>query len=381
MAGRGYGKTRTGAEWVRGRIESGRFGRIGLIGETAADVRDVMVEGESGLLAISPRWNRPKYEPSKRRLTWPNGAIATTYSGDDPEQLRGPQHDTVWADEPAKWRYATEAWDNMEMGLRLGPKPQAAATTTPRAIPLIKALVVDPMTVVTGGSTYDNMANLAPQFIRRVVQKYEGTRLGRQELHAVLLDDNPNALWQRARIEELRTRSHPPLKRVVVGVDPAVSSGEDAAETGIVVAGLGEDGHGYVLDDRSLQGSPATWAGAAVTAYHSRAANLIVGEVNNGGEMIGYTVGTIDKDVPYKAVRASRGKYTRAEPIAALYEQGRVHHVGMFAEMEDQMCQWVPGDDSPDRMDALVWALTELMLDEEADNTVQIGSYLGAGRR
>lgn len=374
LAGRGFGKTRIGAEWIRARVESRQFGRIGLIGQTAADVRDVMIEGESGLLAISPRWNRPKYEPSKRRLTWPNGAMATTFSGDEPDQLRGPQHDTAWADEPAKWKYGVDAWDNLEMGLRLGANPQVVATTTPRPIKLIKDLLTDAQTVLTSGSTYENAANLAPSFIRRVVKKYEGTRLGRQELHAVLLDDNPRALWQRARIEALRVRQHPPLKRVVVAIDPPGSSEEEAAEAGIVVAGVGIDDHAYVTDDLSLHASPYEWASAAVTGYHSRAANLIVGEVNHGGEMVGYTVSTVDVTIPFKAVRASRSKYTRAEPIAALYEKGTVHHVGMFAELEDQLCGWVPGEESPDRLDALVWALTELMLDEDEEQEFIFGA-------
>jgi len=363
LAGRGFGKTRVGAEWIRKRAESGIYRRFALIGQTAADVRDVMIEGESGILSISSPRFRPEYEPSKRRLTWPNGAIATTYSGDAPDQLRGPQQDSCWADEPAKWKFGIAAWDNMEFGLRIGPKPQVVATTTPRPIKLIRDLVADPQTVVTRGSTYDNLSNLAPSFARRILAKYEGTRLGRQELHAEILEDNPGALWQRARIEELRTYKAPTLVRIVVGVDPEAASNEDSAETGIVVAGVGNDHQAYILDDVTLRATPAKWASQVVTAYHKHQADRVIGEVNNGGEMVGYTISTIDSTVAYKAVHASRNKQARAEPVAALYEQGRVHHAGMFAELEDQLCTWVPGEGpSPDRLDALVWALTELML-------------------
>jgi phage terminase large subunit-like protein len=365
LAGRGFGKTRSGAELVRARVESGRWGRIALVAETAADARDVMVEGESGLLAVSPPWNRPLYEPSKRRLTWLNGAIATTYSGDDPDQLRGPQHDGAWADEPAKWRYSLDAWNQLEFGLRLGDHPQVVATTTPRPIPLIKQLVADRQTIVTRGSTYDNRPNLAQSFIERVLDRYEGTRLGQQELYAMLLDDTPGALWNRAILEATRVREVPKLVHIVVGVDPAASSDEGANETGIVVVGKGGDGHGYVLADRTVLGSPVTWAKAALHAYATYQADRIVVERNNGGEMVEHTIRTTEggKDVPIQTVWASRGKYTRAEPVSALYEQGRFHHVGMFAQLEDQQCGYVPGVpgmDSPDRMDAMVWAATAL---------------------
>lgn len=369
LAGRGFGKTRTGAEWIRARAESQLFRRFALVGSTAADVRDVMVEGESGILACSSPKFMPIYQSSKRRLTWPNGAIAICYSGDEPDQLRGPQHDSVWADEPQKWRYGIEAWDNMEFGLRIGPKPQAVATGTPLPIKLIKDLVFDPQTVVTRGSTYDNLNNLAPSFIKRVVRKYEGTRLGRQELRGEILDDTPGALWTRGNLDQYRVRKIPTLVRVVVGVDPNASSGEDGAETGIVVAGLGVDGHGYVLDDLSLRASPAMWATAAVAGYYKHRADRIIGESNNGGEMVEHTIRTADKTVSFRSVHASRGKATRAEPISAMYEQGTVHHVGMFADLEDQLCEWVPAvsPKSPDRMDALVWALTELMIPTERE--------------
>ena len=360
MAGRGFGKTRTGAEYVRMRVAQGKR-HIALVGRTVADVRDVMVKGPSGILAVSPTWDRPKYEPSKRSLTWPNGAVAKTYSADKPDQLRGPEHDDAWCDEIAAWRYP-DAWDMLLMGLRRGDNPTVCATTTPRPIPLVKGLLEDETVRVTSGSSYENRANLAGAFFDQIVKRYEGTRLGRQELYAELLDDVPGALWQRDVLEKTRVTKIPVMKRVVVALDPAVSSGEQANETGIIVAGLGEDGHGYVLDDVTLRGTPAQWARAAIATYYVHEADRMIAEVNNGGDMIEHTIRTEDNAISFKQVRATRGKVTRAEPVAALYEQRRVHHVGMFGELEDQLCSWVPGDESPDRMDALVWAFTELML-------------------
>ena len=365
LAGRGWGKTKTGVQAIRQAATSGKYGYLALIAPTAADARDVLVEGESGLLASSAPWDRPIYEPSKRRLTWPNGAIATTYSSDEPDRLRGPQHDFALGDELAAWRYP-EAWDMMLMGLRLGDNPRAVATTTPRPIPIIKKLLQDPTVHITRGSTYDNRANLAPSFLREIISRYEGTRLGRQELYAEVLDDNPGALWRRDWIENNRLRQSPELGRIVVGVDPEASSGEDSAETGIIVAGClkqGDSLHGYVLDDCSLRGTPQEWATAAVTAYHKHKADLLVAEVNQGGDMVESVIRTVDPNVPVKQIRASRGKQTRAEPVSALYEQGRVHHLGYFRELEGQMCEWVPGGTSPDRLDALVHALTELVLE------------------
>lgn len=365
QAGRGFGKSRTGAEWVRERVARGIARRIALVGETAADVRDVMVEGPSGLLSIAPPWDRPIYEPSKRRLTWANGAIAMTFSADDPEQLRGPEFDTAWADEIAKWR-RPETWDNLLFGLRIGVDPRVVATTTPKPVPLVKMLVRDPACVVTRGATEENRRNLAPEFLGAVVRKYQGTRLGRQELGGELLEDTPGALWSLGAIEQLRVAAVPvELVRVVVALDPAVTSDEDSDETGLIVAGRGADDHGYVLEDRSLRASPAGWAQEAVRAYREHQADRIVAEVNNGGDMVEHTLRTVDARIPYTKLHASRGKQTRAEPIAALYEQGRVHHVGTFPQLEDQMTGWVPGLASPDRMDALVWALTELLGDEE----------------
>lgn len=380
LAGRGWGKTRAGAEFVRRRVESGKFGRIALIGETAADVRDVMIEGESGLLAISPPWFYPTYEPSRRRLTWPNGAIATTYSGEEPDQLRGPQHDTAWADELAKWRYGQEAWDNLEMGLRLGPCPQVVVTTTPRPIPLIKMLKADEGTVMPTANmdTYQNIHNVSPVFIKRVIRRYEGTRLGRQELRAEILDDNPDALWRREEmIERHRVRLAPAFVRVAVAIDPSGSS--TGNEAGIIAGGVGPDGHAYIVEDASLQGSPNQWGNAGVTLYLKHEADAIVGEVNFGGEMVETIVHSVAKDrgvrVTYRPVRASRGKYLRAEPVSRLYEQGLVHHVGMFPRLEDEQCQWTPGQASPNRLDALVWLLTFLMLRKGDDGEPEPQSY------
>jgi phage terminase large subunit-like protein len=392
LAGRGFGKTKTGAEWVRGEVEKGKRGRLALVARTAADVRDVMVEGESGILACSPPWFKPKYEPSKRRLTWPNGAQATTYSADQPDLLRGPQHDGFWADEVAAWQYE-DAYDQLMFGLRLGKDPRGVATTTPRPTRLIKRLIKDKATHVTTGTTFENKANLAPTFFTQVVGRYQDTRLGMQELYAQLLDDAQGALWKRdAMIEAHRVTEHPDLVRIVVAVDPAVadpsrnSEESDTAETGIVVAGVAANGHGYILDDKSLQASPLGWASEAVTAYKKYKADRIVAEQNNGGALVESNIRTVDRQVSYSAVWASRGKYTRAEPVSSLYEQGKVHHVGLFPLLEDQMCQWEPltGQKSPDRLDALVWALTELMLPSETtaqDHLAAINERLARRQR
>lgn len=372
-AGRGFGKTRAAAEWVRAKVERGEARRVALVNDTSADARGVMVEGMAGLLRICPPWNRPKYEPTKRQLTWPNGAVAVCYAAEAPEMLRGPEHDLAWADEPAKWRNLRKkdpqggtAWDNLLMGLRIGRHPQCVVSTTPRPVPFLKVLLKQSTTVVTGGSTYDNLPNLAPSFAGQILEKYEGTRLGRQEIHAEMIDDMPGALWSRERLERNRVQAAPALVRIVVAVDPAASTEEGASETGIVVGGLGEDGHGYVLADLSGRYTPGQWGAEAVRQYALLEADRIVGEVNNGGEMVGHTVRMAARDagteVSYKAVTASRGKLTRAEPVAALDEQGRVHVVGCLPDLEDQLCSWVPGMASPDRLDAMVWALTELML-------------------
>lgn len=382
-SGRGFGKTRTGAQQVIEWAKADPRYPVALIGQTKADVRDTMVElGDSSILKCSPPWFMPFYEPSKRRLTWPNGAVAVIYSGDEPDQLRGPQHGKAWVDELAKFKYPTETWDNLELGLRLGERPQVVVTTTPRPIPIIRQILADPDTVDVVGSSYENISNLSARFIERVVRRYENTRLGRQEIHGAVLDDVPGALWTGALIEAHRVTHPPQLVRVVVAVDPAASVGEDSSETGIVVAAKGADGHGYVLDDMTVSDTPARWARQAVSAYHKYQADRMVAEVNQGGDMVEHTIRTEDTTAAFKQIRATRNKQTRAEPIAALYEQGKVHHVGMFPTLEDQMTQWVPGEKSPDRMDALVWALTELLLDAPGEVTQDaapagLGDYRG----
>lgn len=364
LSGRGFGKTRTGAEWIRREVFLKKKKRLALVARTSADIRDVLIEGQSGLLNISPPDFMPVYSPSKRRITWPNGAIATTYSADEPDLLRGPEHDGAWCDELAAWNYLQEAWDNLMLGLRLGVNPQVVVTTTPRPLPMLKKLVADPLTAVTRGSTYENLANLAPTFRKTVLEKYEGTRLGRQEIGGEILDDTPGALWNLAMIEATRIQTAPrEFTRVVVAIDPAVTAGEDSDDTGIVVAAKGKDGRGYVLADLTCHESPLGWAKIALKAYEDYKADRIVAEVNNGGDLVETTLRTVNRNVPYSKVHASRGKTKRAEPISSLYEQGKISHVGMFAKLEDQMCTYVPGDDkqkSPDRMDALVWGLTEL---------------------
>jgi len=366
MAGRGFGKTRCGAEWVRSVVDAGMAGRVALVGPTAADTRDVMVEGESGLMNIFPARRRPVYEPSKRKVTFSNGAIAMLYSAEEPDRLRGPQHDAGWADEAAAWKYP-EAWDMLQFGMRLGRNPRQVVTTTPKPVKLVKDILSDPGTVVTRGSTFDNARNLAAPFLAKIRAKYEGTRLGRQELEAELLDDNPNALWKRLDIDSKRRKPSevPPLRRIVVAVDPAVTTNEDSDETGIVVAGLGDDGRGYVLDDLTCKESPAGWARVALNAYSDRKADRVVAETNQGGDMVETIFRSLNSAVSFQGVHASRGKFSRAEPVAALYEQGRVSHVGSFGALEDQMCDYNPhaASRSPDRMDALVWALTALMLE------------------
>lgn len=367
-AGRGFGKTRTGAETVRIWAEDDPKARIALVGRTAADVRDVMVEGESGILAVCPEKQRPVYEPSKRRLTWPNGAIATTYSADEPNLLRGPQHTKAWVDELAAWRYP-DAWDQLQLGLRLGSNPQVIVTTTPRPTKIIRELLKAPTTHVTRGSTYENKANLAPAFLEAIIRKYEGTTMGRQELYAEVLDEMPGALWTRALLDGCRVSQAPQLTRIVVAIDPAATATSESDETGIVVAAMGLDKHCYVLADLSGRYSPDKWGGIAVREYRQRQADRIVYETNQGGDMVAHTLRTVDPNAALKGVRASRGKAARAEPVAALYEQRRVHHVGVFAELEDQLCNWAPGaGDSPDRLDALVWAVSELMLGAHVDS-------------
>ena len=368
LTGRGWGKTRTGSEFVRQQVDDGKARRVALVGQTKADVRDTMLElGASALLNIyaDSDPNKPVYESSKRRVTWPNGAKGIIYSGDEPGQLRGPEHDLAWVDELAKFKYPRESMDNLFFGLRVGSNPRAVVTTTPKPISIIREIKKDPDTRLIGGSTYDNRDNLPDITLRRFERMYGGTLLGRQELHGEILDETPGALWTQKLIDTHRVAGHPPLRQIVVAIDPAATSKEESDETGIVVAGMGDNGHGYVLEDITLRGAPGIWALAATEAYRRWRADCIVAESNNGGEMVGFTIATVDPAVPFKLVWASRGKRTRAEPISMLYEQGRIHHVGLFPDLEDQLCNWVPGEQSPDRLDAMVWAFTELFLEPE----------------
>ena len=364
IAGRGFGKTRTGAETVR--IWSDQVPIIHVIGRTATDMRDTMIEGPAGILAIHPDRNKPKYEPSKKRLTWPNGCKAQLFSADEPDVLRGPQCYKLWADELASWKYE-ESWDMALMGLRLGDLPQAIVTTTPRPIPIIKSLVTDPDNFITTGSTFENKENLSAVFFKKVVSKYEGTRLGRQELYAEILEDLEGALWTQKMIEIAHVSKAPSLIRIVVAIDPAVTSEVDSDETGIIVAGIGEDERCYILEDLSGTYTPSEWARRAIGAYHQHKADRIIGEANNGGDLIEQVIRTLQGDVSYSKVHASRGKVTRAEPVVALYEQHKIKHVGSLPALETQMTTWAAkeGEKSPDRVDALVWAVSELMLNQD----------------
>jgi phage terminase large subunit-like protein len=379
-AGRGWGKTRTGAEWVIEKARAYPGCHIALVGRTVADVRDVMINGISGICSISPHDFQPIYEPSKRLVTWPNGSKATTYSADEPDQLRGPQHSFAWADERAAWQY-DDAWDQLSFGLRISPapgiEPQCVVTTTPRNTKAVKALLADPSTVVTHGRMYDNAENISRRFIREIERRYAGSRLGLQEIEGQVVDDIDGALWKRKWIDDGRVVKYPDLKRVVVAVDPPASSketnrtAEGPAECGIVVVGLGVDDHGYVLADYSTTGTPDEWAGEAIAAYNKFKADLVVGEVNNGGEMVGFTIKTVAKaagmkNIPYEAIHASRGKQIRAEPVSTLYKNVHIHHVGVHPDLEFQQCNWVPGEKSPDRLDACVWGITKLMIGRNA---------------
>lgn len=355
-------------EWAREKLPA----PIHLISPTAADIRKVMIEGPSGILSCYPAGEQPLYEPSKGHLlTWPNGNIAYAFSAEEPERLRGPQCCRYWADELAAWQRAGETWDNLMFGFRIGENLRGVITTTPRPIQLIRDLIKNPASHITRGTTYENRRNLAREFFNEVIRKYEGTRIGRQELMGEVLEDFPGALWTRSMIDSARIRPDEVkwdmIVRIVVAIDPAVSANEDSDETGIITAALTRSEHVLVLDDDSCKESPLGWARAAVARYKMRRADRIVAEVNNGGDLVAANLYTVAPEVPFRAVRASRGKAVRAEPVAAMYEQGRVHHVGRFDTLEDQLCEFVPGvtDKSPDRMDALVWAVTELVVDPE----------------
>lgn len=366
LAGRGWGKTETGAQWVRERVEAGARS-IALVAETQKDLEEVMV---ARILSIYPPDEAPKVKYKPVRITWPNGAVALGYNGTEPNQLRGPEFDTAWVDELAKYRYARETWDMLQFAMRgTAIEPRQIVTTTPRPTEIIKAMVAgkEGKVHVTRGKTSDNRANLAQSFVQRIVNRYAGTRLGRQELEAEILGDLPGALWSLANLDTYRLTQAPKLGRIVVAVDPAVTNTENSDEHGIIVAGKADDKRGIVLEDASIQGSPMDWAKRAVSLYRSWNADCIVVEVNQGGDMVSHTIKTIDPNVRIREVRASRGKHVRAEPVAALYEQGRVAHVGSFPALENQLTQMTTsgyqGDGSPDRVDALVWAFTELFDD------------------
>jgi len=386
MAGRGFGKTRSGAEWVRLTAEADPQARIALIGASLVEARSVMVEGESGVIACCPPHSAPRFEPSLRRLTWDNGAQATLYSAGEPESLRGPQHSHAWCDEVGKWPFtgghATRTWDNLLLGLRLGENPRIVATTTPRAVPLLRRLLdLEEIgeVAVTRGSTIDNKRNLPRRFVEDIKREFAGTLLGRQELDGELIADQPGALWTRTLLERCReARATVPPRRVVVAVDPPASAEGDAC--GIVVAALGEDGIGRVLADASVEkASPERWARAVAAAAQAWSADRVVAEANQGGAMVESVLRAAELTLPVRLVHATRGKSARAEPVAALYEAGRVRHAGMFAALEDQLCGIMAGGEyrgpgrSPDRADAAVWALTELMLGRRGEPRVWTG--------
>ncbi len=390
LGGRGTGKTRASGERVRHWVKTGRS-RLGMIGATAADARDVMVEGESGMLAICQdqdrdhRGNlvgRPKYEPSKRRLTWENGAIATLYSAEEPQRLRGPQHEGIWGDEICAWKYMREVWDMAQFGLRLGTNPQMILSTTPKPIRLLREIIADPDTITTRGSTFDNKDNLSKHFIDQITKQYEGTTLGKQEIYAAILEEAEGALWRREWLDKARCKVAPELAKVCVSVDPAVTANEETSnETGIITCGTVRDlSQGFVLADDSGVYTPLGWAKAAIAAYHKHQANYILAEVNNGGDLVIQNIKNVDATIPIKTVHARKGKYLRAEPVAALYEQGRVFHLEDFEKLEDQLVCWEPLGDmpSPDRLDALVHGMTSLMIKGAPSNADFVAPPMGA---
>lgn len=377
LGGRGSGKTRAGAEWVQGLVRKAGSRtdlRIALVAETLADAREVMVDGQSGLTRIAG-WLRPDYESSRRRLIWPNGAIAQIFSSEDPESLRGPQFHHAWCDELGKWKHPQETFDMLQFGLRLGRQPQQVVTTTPRALPLLKTIMADPGTRLTQLSTQSNRANLAPGFISALESRYGGTRLGRQELDGELIEDREDGLWSRAQLERLVLKTPEPMSRILIGVDPPATAGPQSC-CGIVAVGLALSGRALVLADGSVEGaSPAGWAAAVVKLFRRFEADRLVVEVNQGGDMVAAMLRSVSETLPIMEVRAARGKFTRAEPVAALYEQGRVVHAGHFPALVDQMCDFGPdglsGGRSPDRLDALVWALTALRFEADGEPRVR----------
>lgn len=390
--GRGSGKTWTGANVMK--VWAHTYERTLMVGRTAYDVRDTMIEGPSGIMNVCPKQWRPTYEPSKRKLTWPNGAVTLLRSADEPDSIRGPQFHKGWGDELASWRYGKETWDNVMFALRLGDNPQFINTTTPRPTKLVKDILAMPTTIVTTDSTYANIENLAEGWATDILSKYHGTRTGLQELEGRVLDDNPYALWARKTLDDTRVHHMPALDEIVVAVDPMVADLTAAEirnegkldmetaerETGIVVVGRSGikgdlDSHGYTLEDASHEGTPLEWCTTVVTMYHKYAANKVVAEANNGGALVKTAIHAVDPDVPVELVYAARGKKTRAEPVSNIFSQGRGHNMGTFAELEDQLCEWQPGMPSPDRLDALVWGYTYLMIDAESYNIRAVGEY------
>ncbi|TYB89798.1 DNA-packaging protein [Oceaniovalibus sp. ACAM 378] len=382
MGGRGAGKTRAGAEWVRSEVEGarpldrGRSQRVALVGETFDQVREVMIFGDSGILACCPPDRRPAWESTRRRLVWPNGAVAQAFSAHEPEALRGPQFDAAWVDELAKWKRGEEAWDMLQFALRLGEHPRQCVTTTPKNVAVLKSVLANPSTVQTHASTSANRANLARSFLDEVIARYKNTRLGRQELDGLLLEDAEGALWSMQALEAARVAEPGPLSRIVVAVDPPVSGTKTSDECGILVVGAVMEGdprdwRAVVLEDASVAAaSPHKWATAAVAAMERWGADRLVAEVNQGGDLVESVVRQVDPLVSYRGVHASRGKIARAEPVAALYEQGRVAHLPGLGVLEEQMCRMTTagyaGGRSPDRVDALVWAIHDLILEPRA---------------
>ncbi len=373
LAGRGFGKNWTGAHWLINEHIEGRAENSAIVAATASDLRKYCLEGPSGIMSLAPNWFYPDYQPSKTRLVWPNGVETQLFTSEKPERLRGPNLDKVWCDEMAAWQRLDEAWHMLQLCLRHGKEPQAVITTTPKPRAILRDLIKrkDTDVAVTRGSTYDNVANLAPRFVAEIITQYKGTRLERQEIYGELLDEFEGALWSYKILDECRDTEHPILRRVGIGVDPAIASQEGSDLTGIITGGLSDNRHGWVTGDHSLRASPERWASKVVERYRALTADFVVAEKNQGGEMVEATIKAVDDSVNVILVHASKGKIARAEPIAAFYEQHRIHHVGTFPDLEDEMCLFMPGETnvqqfktmgkSPDRADALVWLMSELM--------------------
>ncbi|WP_444511949.1 DNA-packaging protein [Phyllobacterium meliloti] len=382
LGGRGSGKTRAGAEWVNSIVhgfppfKQPAALNIALVGETLADVREVMIDGPSGIMAVS-RTDRPRFEATRRRLVWANGATAAMFSSEDPDSLRGPQFGAAWCDELGKWKHAQETWDMLQFGLRLGENPKQIVTTTPKPIALLKALMNDSAVLVRRMRTVENNANLAQSFLAHMGKLYGGTRLGRQELDGELIEERRDALWSRSMMEEIYRADVPEMQRIVVTIDPPASATRKSDACGIVAAGVDAEGIGWILADESFApAKPIQWAKRSIQLFYRLEADLIVAEINQGGDMVAAVIAAEDNTVPVRGVRANRGKALRAEPIAALYEQGRIRHAGRFPALEDEMCDFthagLSNGRSPDRVDALVWALSELMLKKDISPRIRV---------